>query len=141
MTTPWASARQDLGTIEHHAFIPIEGDFSDAVTLVATLTVRGFQPSGERLNRGGHASRATVSWGLWDSLDNEAWHHVEDTMGLLFRSFHDERQSGTGRFVVPFGPHLAVNLWVSNQGNATAKPLDDGVIEGAVLDLFWRRLV
>lgn len=137
----------DIGTVTDWARGASEHDFSDAITLVVTLSATSIDDPHPHILDGYPTAGVHLTWGLYDSTDGERSWSMEDTSGMFsgWLGF-DKSQRGdwrspqlhsTRRFVVPFRPTLSVSVKLERPTRQGEEKLE-ATVEGVKAELYWR---
>ena len=122
-------------------------DYSDAVTLVVTLSATAIDDPHPKVLDGYPTAGVVMKWWLYDSIDgNHSW-SMEDSSGYSsgWLGF-DESERGdwssprlhsTRRFVVPFRPRLSISLNLSRPTRKYQERLE-ATVKGVTATIYWQ---
>jgi hypothetical protein len=134
------TTRIELGTVGHEGhFAVVPGEFHAAVRLVVTVAAqRALDVTGDLVESGRYPPLLT--WQVMDSIAEDRWAPLPDATydqptANLELGFGSPSTHQTRRFVLPFGPRLAVRAWPAEQDISGPAYIQ---VPGVVVDLFWQ---
>jgi hypothetical protein len=146
MAAAWGTEKIEFGDVTEAVTKSSDHDFSNAVSMVVTLTAKRLSDPNPPLSDLHPPLGVQVGWWLFDSIDGGSAWSVEDTDGEYrgWLGFHNPkardspRLSSTRRFVVPVAPRLSIGLQPQRLGGEGETDLQDFALEGVVAMIFWR---
>lgn len=137
----------DLGTVTDWASGNSGHDFSDAISLVVTLSTTSIDDPHPPVLDGYPTAGVLLTWGLYDSMGGEESWTMEDTSGLYsgWLGFDKSKRGDWGspllhstrRFVVPFRPTLSVSGKLERPTRKGDEKLE-ATLKGVKAEIYWQ---